>query len=77
VKLLADEMARLQRNCHRLIWLNPLLGMADYEPLTRGIQAALPYIDDFMPVHNLASLEELAAHLARLGQGRGPRRKKA
>jgi hypothetical protein len=38
--------------------------MASYEPLTRGMQAALPYVDDFMPVHNLESLEQLAEHLA-------------
>ena len=66
-ELLSHEMARLQRNCHRLIWLNPLLGSPEYEPLTRGIQAALPYVDDFLPVHNLASLEELADKLAALG----------
>jgi len=65
VELLAREMDRLHRSCHRLIWLNPLLGAADYEPLVRGIQAALPHIDDFLPVHNLASLEQLAALLAR------------
>lgn len=76
VKLLGEEMARLHRNCHRLIWLNPLLGMSDYEPLTRGIQAALPHIDDFMPVHNLVSLEALAEHLTKLGQERGSRRQK-
>jgi hypothetical protein len=66
VELLNREMARLKRNCHRIIWLNPLLGAADYEPLTRGIQAALPYIDNFLPVHNLASLEDLANRLADL-----------
>lgn len=66
VELLKREMARLKRNCHRLIWLNPLLGAPDYEPLTRGIQAALPNIDNFLPVHNLASLENLANRLARL-----------
>ena len=66
VELLAREMARLRRNCYRLIWLNPLLGAPDYEPLTRGIQAALPYIDNFLPVHNLASLEDLANRLADL-----------
>ena len=66
VDLLRREMARLKRNCHRLIWLNPLLGAADYEPLTRGIQAALPHINDFLPVHNLASLEDLANRLADL-----------
>jgi uncharacterized protein with von Willebrand factor type A (vWA) domain len=66
IDLLQREMARLQRSCQRLIWLNPLLGAPEYEPLTRGIQAALPYIDDFLPVHNLASLEDLAEHLSRL-----------
>ena len=66
VDLLRREMARLKRNCYRLIWLNPLLGAPDYEPLTRGIQAALPYINDFLPVHNLASLEDLANRLADL-----------
>lgn len=66
VELLGHEMARLKRNCHRVIWLNPLLGAADYEPLTRGIQAALPNIDHFLPVHNLASLEDLATRLAEL-----------
>lgn len=64
--LLSREMARLRRSCHRLIWLNPLLGMPDYEPLTRGMLAALPHVDDFLPVHNLASLEDLAARLRAL-----------
>ncbi|HUY78115.1 MAG TPA: VWA domain-containing protein [Ktedonobacterales bacterium] len=53
---LATEMARLHRNCHRLIWLNPLLGQDDYRPVTAGMRAALPYIDDFLPSHNLDSL---------------------
>ena len=66
VDLLNREMRRLKRNCHRLIWLNPLLGASDYEPLTRGIQAALPHIHDFLPVHNLASLEDLAMRLSDL-----------
>jgi uncharacterized protein with von Willebrand factor type A (vWA) domain len=61
--LLRQEIARLQRSCYRLIWLNPLLGSTEYEPLTRGMQTALPYIDDFLPVHNLSSLEDLADHL--------------
>ena len=73
-ELLGQEVARLQRTCHRLIWLNPLLGSRRYEPLTRGLQAALPYVDDFLPVHNLASLEELAEHLAQLSGRRDPRR---
>ncbi|MCH7610685.1 MAG: VWA domain-containing protein [Chloroflexi bacterium] len=74
IGLLRREMARLQRSCYRLIWLNPLLGSAKYEPLTRGIQAALPYVDDFLPVHNLASLEQLAGLLERLDDVRPIRR---
>jgi hypothetical protein len=66
IELLRREIARLQRSCHRLIWLNPLLGSPEYEPLTRGMQAALPFVDDFLPVHNLSSLEDLAEHLAKL-----------
>jgi uncharacterized protein with von Willebrand factor type A (vWA) domain len=66
IEMLNREMARLKRNCHRVIWLNPLLGAPDYEPLTRGIQAALPHIDNFLPVHNLASLEDLVIQLANL-----------
>ena len=73
--LLKQEIGRLQRSCHRLIWLNPLLGSAEYEPLTRGMQAALPYIDDFLPVHNLASLEALATHLQALTAEKRPSRR--
>jgi uncharacterized protein with von Willebrand factor type A (vWA) domain len=62
-ELLARELARVRRSCRRLIWLNPLLGSATYEPLTRGMQAALQHVDDFLPAHNLASLEQLAEHL--------------
>ena len=64
--VLAAEVRRLQRRSRRLVWLNPLLGTSGYEPLTRGLQAALPYVDDFLPVHNIASLEDLAAHLHQL-----------
>ena len=63
-QMLAQEMDRLHRSCHKLIWLNPLLGSPSYEPLTRGIKAALPHTDDFLPVHNLISLEQLAHVLA-------------
>lgn len=72
--LLDQELGRLHRFCHRLVWLNPLLGSANYEPLTRGMQAALPHIDDFLPVHNLASLEDLAFHLGQLDEKRLSRR---
>ncbi|NTU83350.1 MAG: VWA domain-containing protein [Chloroflexales bacterium] len=64
--VLRREMDRLQRSCHRLIWLNPLLGSPGYEPLTIGMQAALPFVDDFLPVHNLVSLEQLGAKLSAL-----------
>jgi len=60
---LRDQIARLQRSCHRLVWLNPLIGTADYAPLTRGLQAALPFVDDFLPVRTLNNLADLAIHL--------------
>ena len=66
-ELLAVEIARLRRSCRRLIWLNPNLGYETYEPLTRGIRDILPYIDDFLPVHNLQSLLDLQGVLASLG----------
>jgi hypothetical protein len=74
-QLLSTEIARLQRSCHRLIWLNPLAGSQDYEPLARGMRAALPHVDDFLPVHNLASLEDLARRLESLPAGRPARRR--
>jgi uncharacterized protein with von Willebrand factor type A (vWA) domain len=64
---LGDQIARLQRSCHRLVWLNPLLGTADYAPLTRGLQAALPFVDDFLPARTLTNLADLAIHLNALG----------
>ena len=67
---LEGEMARLRRSARRVVWLNPLLGSPDYVPLTRGMQAALPWVDDFLPVHNIASLEELAQHLNQLPRNR-------
>jgi uncharacterized protein len=60
---LGQQVARLQRSCHRLIWLNPLIGTTDYAPLTRGLQAALPFVDDFLPVRTLNNLAQLAIHL--------------
>ncbi len=76
-QLLSHEIARLQRSSFRLVWLNPLLGSPDYEPLTRGIMAALPHIDDFLPVHNLASIESLANHLTLLDERRPVRQQRA
>jgi uncharacterized protein with von Willebrand factor type A (vWA) domain len=67
---LAREIARLARTCYRLIWLNPLLGSPAYQPITRGMAAALPFVDDFLPVHNMVSLEALATHLNTLSARR-------
>jgi uncharacterized protein len=57
---LADEMARLARCSHSLIWLNPLKAHEGYEPLTRGMRAALPHVDHFLAGNSIVSLEELA-----------------
>jgi len=57
--LVAIEAARLRRNCHRLVWLNPLAGTAGYQPLAAGMRAAFPYIDDFLAAGTIASLERL------------------
>lgn len=57
--LVASETARLRRNCHRLVWLNPLAGTPGYQPLAGGMRAAFPYIDDFLPAGTVASLERL------------------
>jgi len=74
ISLLDHEVKRLQLSCQRLIWLNPLLGTRDYQPLVRGIRTALPYLDDFLPVHNLSSLEQLGNLLQRLGEHKPLRR---
>jgi uncharacterized protein with von Willebrand factor type A (vWA) domain len=71
---LAKELERLRRMSHRLIWLNPLLGSEGYEPVTRGMAAALPHTDDFLAAHNLKALDELGALLARLDRRRPVRR---
>lgn len=71
--VLAAQVARLQRSAHRLIWLNPLIGSEGYEPLTRGLQAALPHVDDFLPVRTLADLADLALHLESLAGRRSAR----
>jgi uncharacterized protein len=70
---LAAEAMRLARSCQRIIWLNPLLRFEGFQPKSLGIKALLPYVDEFRPVHNLASLNDLAAALA-APQRRGVRR---
>jgi uncharacterized protein with von Willebrand factor type A (vWA) domain len=63
-RALAFEMERLHKSCRRLVWLNPLLRFAGFEPRAGGIKAMLPHVDAFLPAHNLASLDALAAVLA-------------
>jgi uncharacterized protein with von Willebrand factor type A (vWA) domain len=60
---LASELLKIKSKSKQLIWLNPLLGVPGYEPVTRGMSAALPYIDVFAPAHNLESLLQLERHL--------------
>jgi uncharacterized protein with von Willebrand factor type A (vWA) domain len=67
--LVAAETARLRRNCHRLIWLNPLAGTPGYQPLAGGMRAAYPYIDDFLPAGTVASLERLGEILGGVRAG--------
>jgi uncharacterized protein with von Willebrand factor type A (vWA) domain len=67
--LVAAETARLRRNCHRLVWLNPLASAPGYQPLAAGMKAAYPFIDDFLAAGTLASLERLGEVLAGASQG--------
>jgi len=67
---LAEATDRLRRSCSRLIWLNPLLRFQGFQPKPQGIRAMLPHVDDFRPVHNLASLADLIATLSDRHAGR-------
>ncbi len=62
---LGAEIERLHKSCRRLMWLNPLLRYEGFEAKSKGVKAILPHVDDFQPVHNLASLEDLARALGR------------
>jgi uncharacterized protein with von Willebrand factor type A (vWA) domain len=62
---LEKEIDRLHKSCRRLIWLNPLLRYEAFEPKSLGMRAILPHVDEFRPVHNLASLDDLAVQLSR------------
>ena len=68
------EMERLHKSCRRLVWLNPLLRYAGFEPRAAGIRAMLPHVDHFLPAHNLDSLADLARVLASAPARRGPSR---
>ena len=71
---LRRELRAIRDRCHRLIWLNPRLGQPDYQPLAAGITEAVPLVDDFLPVHNLSSLGELAERLSSIPRRRPARR---
>lgn len=60
------ELESIAHQCYRLIWLNPRLGHREYAPKVRGMSAALPHVDDFLPIHNMQSLAALADHLREL-----------
>lgn len=62
-----SEMARLRQRAQKVLWLNPLLGTPGYQPLTQGMQCALPHLDYFLPAHNLQSLSQLAKTLRTIG----------
>lgn len=71
--LVSREMARLQRSCHRLIWLDPLAGTEYYQPLAGGMAAAYPFIDDLVAVDDVASLRRLGELLAEMASRRSRR----
>ena len=68
--LLQTEIARLQRRCHRLIWLNPAHDTTGKIPVPLGMRAALPFVDDLLPARNLADLAELGLLISSLPAGR-------
>jgi uncharacterized protein with von Willebrand factor type A (vWA) domain len=61
--VLSEAMRAIHRRSGKVVWLNPLLGSPDYQPLTQGMMAALPHVDAFLPAHNLQALRELPRHL--------------
>jgi uncharacterized protein with von Willebrand factor type A (vWA) domain len=67
---LPKEMERLHKSCRRLIWLNPLLRYDAYEPRSQGAQAMIRHVDDFRTIHNLESMQDLAAALSTETPGR-------
>jgi len=71
---LRNQMRYLRHRCHRLVWLNPYAGSVGYEPRVAGMEAALPFVDDFLPLHDLQSLHEFSRALASMpANGRSAR----
>ena len=63
--VLAEQMGRLHRVAHKVVWVNPLKVTPGYAPLARGMAAALPYVDDFVEGHSVNALQELAEVISR------------
>jgi uncharacterized protein with von Willebrand factor type A (vWA) domain len=66
---LSREMQSLKRRAYRILWLNPLLGASDYQPVAQGMSVALSFVDEFLPVHNLDSLARVGRTLIKLSRG--------
>jgi uncharacterized protein with von Willebrand factor type A (vWA) domain len=62
--LLGDQMARLRRLAHRVVWMNPHRGLAGYQPVQQGMAAALPHVDSFVAGHSLAAFADLVEVVA-------------
>ena len=75
--LLAKEISRLQHSSYRLMWLNPLLGIDEYRPIQRGMATVMPCVDDFLPLHNLSNLQQLADVLSSVTDSRPARKQRA
>ena len=68
VKVLDEAMATIKRRAHKIIWMNPLAGSPKYEPICAGMRAAWPYIDYFLPAHNIESFMRLGRTLDELAR---------
>jgi uncharacterized protein with von Willebrand factor type A (vWA) domain len=65
-EVLAEELKSIKKRAKALVWLNPMMGWDGYQPLAKGMHAALPHLDLFAPAHNIKSLMALEPFLARL-----------
>ena len=66
IDVLETQMALLKRKSHKIIWLNPLMGTADYQPICQGMRTALPYVDSFLPMGNLRDIAFLGRMLGKM-----------
>ena len=66
IDVLDNQMAFLKRKAYKIIWLNPLMGARDYEPICQGMSAALPYVDYFLPMGNLEDLRSIGNTLKKM-----------